>query len=547
MKTLISKSFLIALFLIALQANAQVKKVPVKKTVASTKAKSANTAQASSKNMALALLGINVEQASRLISNELKAIGIQIESIGEEAIYDEVKNGKQTGKLLQNRTSLVCNNRTQIDLIADPNNVVLHVNWFLNDVLHDDYIKIERLLGYQKWPVITKSEEFSSYLNNNLIANVNYFGSSENDATKLTYAIHLSKTDRFNAVILPSPFIIDSITVHDNAEETGQNVVQFLKSQGLKFLYKSTREILINMEGDGLASAASYATTYMFAEGMHVNILTNKYQQLDEINFYFTDPLVHHKIKRLFNLGSWTKENEGDNEDDIVYRKDHLECTNNDREKSIAFTIAPFINDIETRYQNTTPMAASAFISYYFNMEKDKLKSYLAKNYVNMADVSWKSRKLTYRANANPFHVFFKSPADSLCFAAYEYDLSDTKSRIAYFSTGDQAYLEKMKAEIMELEKDKKSKFIATYSEKSSATSGMNYIMIFSKAQEAILTENKRKQADAEQAQKQREKELAAEQERLKAEKAAKTAADIQKVGDILIQGIQQMKKKGNN
>ncbi len=541
MKNFIPKGLLVMLFFLAIEANAQVKKAkPIAKT------KLANTVQSPSKSIASALIGLPAEQASRLISNELKSTGIRIESIAEEAIYDAVKKGKPAGKLLQNRTSLSCNNQIQIDLIADPNNVVIGVDWYLNDILRNDFLKIERLLGYQKWLSVTKNEEYSGYLNNNLIASVKYYGASDEDENKLTYAIHLGKTDRFNAAILPLPFIIDSITVHHDLEETGQSVVQFLKDQGLKFLYKS-KEILTNTEADGLASASSYVTTYMFGEGMHVSIVANKYQQLNEINFYFTDPLVHHKIKRWFRLGDWTKESEANDDDVSVYSKDHLECLNNDKGKTIQFTIAPLLTDIETRYQNTVPMAASTLVNYYFDLGKEKMKDFLTKNYTNMADVNWKTRKIFYRANANPFYAFFKSPADSLCFVAYEYDLSDTKSRVASFSTGDKAYLEKMKTELLELEKDKKSKFIVTFSEKPNATSGTDYIMIFSKAQEAILAENKRKQAEAESARKQREKELAAEQERLKAEKAAKTAADIQKVGDILIQGIQQMKKKGNN
>lgn len=542
MKNLIPKGLILVLLFMAAMANAQ-----VKKTTTAAKPKKASIVQPPSKNIATAVLNTNTEQASRLLSNELKAIGIQIESLSEEAVYDEVKNGKPTGKLLQTRTSLHCSNRIQVDFIADPNNAIVNANLYLNDISHDDYLKIERLLGYQKWPAITKSQQFSSYLNNNLIASVNFFGSSEDDETKLTYAINLGKTDRFNAAILPSPFEIDSITVHHNPEEIGQSALQFLKGQGLKFLYKSATDILTNSEGDGISSAVSYITTYMFGEGAHVNVVVNKYQKLNEINFYFTDPLVHNKIKRWFSLGNWTKEGEGDYEGSMVYRKNHLECVNNDKERSIDFTISPFITDIGTRYENTSPITASALANYYFSLDKNKMRNYLTKNYVNIADVNWKNRTVYYRANANPFHFFFKSPADSLCFAAYDYDLSDTKSRIAYFSTGDNAYFEKMKAELIELEKDPKSKFVITFSEKLNTVSGMHYITVFSKAQEAVLTENKRKQADALALQQQREKEAAAEKERLRAAKAAKTAEDIQKVGDILIQGIQQMKKKGNN
>lgn len=530
------------LLLMATMANAQVKKAAVP-----AKAPKKGIVQPPSKNIAMALLTTNTEQAGRLISNELKTIGIQIESISEEAVYDEVKNEKPIGKLLQTRTSLHCSNRIQVDFIADPNNAIVSANLYLNDISHDNYLKIERLLGYQKWSPVTKSEQFSSYLNTNLIASVNYFGSSEDDETKLTYSINLGKTDRFNAAILPSPFEIDSITVHHNPEDIGQSAVQFLKGQGLKFLYKSTKDILTNSEGDGISSAVSYITTYMFGEGAHVNVVVNKYQKLNEINFYFTDPLVHNKIKRWFGLGNWTKEGEGDFEGSMVYRKNHLECVNNDKERSIDFTIAPFITDIATRYENTGPITASALANYYFSFDKNQMKNYLTKNYVNIADVNWKNRTLYYRANANPFHFFFKSPTDSLCFAAYDYDLSDTKSRIAFFSTGDKAYLEKMKAELTEMAKDPKSKFVVTFSEKLNTVSGMHYIMVFSKAQEAVLAEIKRKQDDALAAKQQKEKEEAAERERLRAAKAAKTAEDIQKVGDILIQGIQQMKKKGNN
>lgn len=537
MKTLIQKSLVLLLFIIAAEASAQVKKATV-----TAKPKQVSTVQVPTKSLVAELLRSNTEQACRLLSNELKGIGIRIESMDEESVYEQ-KNKSP----LQLRTSLKCSDKIQVDVIANQNDQILSVDWYVNEVSQATFTTIEKILGYQKWPIITKENRSALYLSNNMIVNVNNFGSTESDHTKSSYAIHLTKSDRFISSPTAKLFNIDSLSVHSNGEEIGQSVVQFLKGQGLKFLYKSLKDVSAASGEKGISEVVGYTTTYMFDEGTYVSITSNKYQKTDGLNFYFSDPLVHNKIKRWFRFSNWTEGGEGDEEGDVIYTKNNVECLNNDKFKYIQFTISPVITDIKTRYQNTYPIDASSLVADYFNMNKEALKTYLTKTYANMVSIDWANRKMTYSESADPYTFYFKSPADSLSVVIYEYKLSNTWSRIAYFGTRDKAYFEQMKNELVTQSKDAKSKVIINYGDKPNEKTGMHYVLIFSKAQEAIFAENKRKEADALAAQQQREKEAAAEKERLRAEKAAKTSEDIQKLGDILIQGIQQMKKKGNN
>lgn len=541
MKSFIQQGLILMLLCIATKTSAQ-----IKKAATPVKTKQIIATQSTAKSLATELLRSNTEQACKLISNELKAIGIQIESMEEESVYDHPKSNEKPGKLLEMRTSLRCSNKMQVDVLANASDQVQGVNWYLNNISPATFTATEKILGYRKWPLISNAVTSSLYFNNNLIAEVSEMGSSESDKAKFTYAINLTKTDRFISPTITKTFNTDSLTVHSNPEETGQSVVQFLKGQGIKFLYKSLNNILTNYEGKGISTVFGYTTTYMFGEGTSVTISCNKYQKLDGINFYFTDPLVHNKIKKWFRFNNWANGGEGDEEGDIIYNNNNLQCLNNDKDKYIQFTISPFINDIHTRYQNTNPIDASTLVSYYLNMEKNALKTLLTKEYVTMVSVDWTSRKMTYNAAAYPHEFYFRSPSDSLSYVVYEYKLSDTYSRIIYFSTGDKAYYEKMKSDLITQAKDPKSEVIINYSDKPFEKTRMYYIMIFSKAQEAVFADNKRKKEEALLAQQQREKEAAAEKARLKAERDAKTSADIQKVGDILIQGLEQIKKKGN-
>jgi len=535
MKSFIQNGLILMLFCIATETSAQ-----VKKTVSPVKTKKATTAPAETKSIAIELLRSNTEQASRMISNELKALGVQMESIEEESIYDNPKNGEKSGRLLQVRTSLICSHKIQVDIRANASYQIQSIDWYLNDVPKEGFLALEKVLGYRKWQALSPNH----FLNNNLIAEITEMGSSGEDKNQLTYAITLTKTDPFILPVMAKIFSTDTLTVHNNPEEAGQSVVQFLRGQGNKFLYKSSN-ILTNYQGKGISNVNGYTTTYMFAEGTSVTVSSNKYQKLNAIDFSFSDPLVHNKIKKWFRLNNWTDGGEGDEDGDLIYSKNNLKCTNNDKEKYIRFAVSPYVTDIATRYQNTDPIDASSLVSYYLNMEKATLKTFLAENYLTSIKVDWPNRNMTYNAAAYPHDFYFKSPADSLSYVSYEYQLSDTWSRIIYFSTGDKAYYEKMKTDLLKNAEDPKSKVIVNYSDKQFDKTRMYYITIFSKEKDI---ENKRKKQEALLAQQQREKAEAQEKARLKAEKDAKTSADIQKVGDILIQGLEQInRKKGNN
>ncbi|WP_343524453.1 cell envelope integrity protein TolA [Pedobacter sp.] len=536
MKSFIQKGLILMLFCIATETIAQ-----VKKTASPAKTTKKNTAPAVTKSIAIELLRANAEQASRLVSNELKAMGVQIESIDEDLVYDTPKNGEKRGKLLETRTMLKCSHKIQVDVLANPNDQVQAVNWYLNDVPKEGFLAIEKILGYKKWQALGSN----LYLNNNLIAEVEEMGSTGDDETKLTYSINLSKTEYFVLPIRTKVFNTDSLTVHHNPEEAGQSVVQFLNGLGMKFLYKTLNTIIPNYESKGISNVYGYTTTYMFEEGTSVAVTCNKYQQLAGIFFQFTDPLVHNKIKKWFKLSNWNDEGEGNNEGDVVYSKNNLKCVNNDIDKDIRVTITPYVTDIATRFHNTSPIDATSLVSFYLNMEKPFLKKFLTENYVTLVNVNWPGRNMTYNASAYPYDFYFKSPADSLCYVSYEYQLSDTWSRIIYFSTGDKAYYEEMKTNLLKNAEDPKSKVIVNYSDKQFEKSRMYYITIFSKEKDI---ENKRKKQEALVAQQLREKAEAEEKARLKAQKDAQTSADIQKVGDILIQGLQQInRRKGSN
>lgn len=524
------------LFCIATETIAQ-----VKKPIAPAKTKKTSTPPVVTKTIAIELLRANTEQASRMISNELKAMGVQMQSIDEESVYDSRKNGEQTRKLLQVRTSLICSHKIQVDIRANASDQIQSIDWYLNDVPKEGFLAIEKTLGYRKWQAISPN----LFLNNNLIAEVTEMGSSGEDKNQFTYAISLTKTDPFVLPVMAQALNIDSLTVHKNPEETGQSVVQFLRSQGSKFLYKSVNKISANYEGNDISTVFAFSTDYVFDEGTSVTITSNRYKKIDGINFSFSDPLVHNKIKKWFRFNNWTNDGEGDEEGDVIYSKNNLKCTNNDKERYIRFSVSPYITDIATRYQNTSPIDASSLVNYYLNMEKATLKTFLAENYLTSIKVNWPGRDMTYQAAAFPHDFYFKSPADSLCYVSYEYQLSDTWSRIIYFSTGDKAYYEKMKTDLLKNAEDPKSKVIVNYSDKQFDKTRMYYITIFSKEKDI---ENKRKKQEALLAQQRREKAEAEEKARLKAEKDAKTSADIQKVGDILIQGLEQInRRKGNN
>ncbi|GGG95181.1 cell envelope integrity protein TolA [Pedobacter zeae] len=536
MKSFIQKGLILMLFCIATETIAQ-----VKKTASPAKTTKKSTAPAVTKSIAIELLRANAEQASRLVSNELKVIGVQMQSVEEESVYDNRKNGEQTGKLLQVRTSLICSHKIQVDIRTDASDQIQSIDWYLNDVPKEGFLAIEKILGYRKWQALSHN----LYLNNNLIAEITEMGNSGEDKNQFTYAITLTKTDRFVLPVMAQALNTDSLTVHSNPEETAQSIVQFIRGQGSKFLYKSVNKISANYEGNGISSVFGYSTDYVFDEGTSVTITSNRYKKIDGIRFSFSDPLMHNKIKKWFRFNNWTNDGEGDEEGDVIYIKNNLKCTNNDKERYIRFNVSPYITDIATRYQNTSPIDASSLVSYYLNMEKPFLKKFLAENYVTLVNVNWPGRNMTYNASAYPYDFYFKSPADSLCYVSYEYQLSDTWSRIIYFSTGDKAYYEEMKTNLLKNAEDPKSKVIVNYSDKQFEKSRMYYITIFSKEKDI---ENKRKKQEALVAQQLREKAEAEEKARLKAQKDAQTSADIQKVGDILIQGLQQInRRKGSN
>ncbi|WP_443938375.1 hypothetical protein [Pedobacter sp. MW01-1-1] len=536
MKKITLKPLLFVLFCIISSANAQVKKT-------TTTAKPSTQAIAPPKNLASDIFRSGTEQAYKILSNELKVMGVTIESLSENTIHENPKNGEKIGKLLQTQTKLICTKGIELDIFSNPADQVVQFNCSISNVSLTTKTNLERILGHTKWPLLNKSAQNTLYSNSNLMVVINDYSDNEKK-TSFSQYLCFTGIDKSPLIGTVPPFNADSLSVHKSAIETGMSIIQTLKNQGIRLLCKTPTKIYPEYSEDEASKVRIYTTEYYFSGGGSVTVTSDSRKKLTKLDFLFSDPLVYTKFKKTFHFSEWTNEGEGEEEDETIYRKNHLEGAVNDKYKYISVNIETHISDVNTRLANSAPIDAASLINNYYTMDKAALKTYLDANYATIAFVNWTTRQLFYNEKADPYDFFFKSPSDSLCYACYEYKLGENWSRIVYFSTPDKAYYESMKNDLLKLANDANSKVIVNYSDKLTDKSKMYFITLFSKEQEAINAENKRRKEEALAAQQKREQEEAAERAR---QKAAKSAADIQTLGNILLQGIQQMKPKGNN
>lgn len=534
---------LIIALLINMQVNAQVKKPIVK----------AKTITALPKVVAINkinLFDLSADEATETLSNELKKLSIVLEDIEEYQTYNYDENGKKLNTINNTVKKLIFNKGLTSFIATNNIDVIKEISFVINDAKYNRSIKT--LLGYNNWQAVFQSENDTTFKSGYFIVNTNK-NSVEDETGKKTgehFSIAMKQITPYT--YKPSKvndFIPKTLTVHDNADDVGYSIVELMKKQGLIFLYKSD---IYSLTDDN--KFLNYNTTYHFANGISLDINTNVKNKLLNISFNLNNPLAFIKLKKEFKILEF-EHTGNDTENNIEYYKyNNISSTIFPKQKAIIFYISPAVEDIKTRYQNTAAISGEDLVNMYLKNDSSILKNIIAQNYVNKVDIDWKSRKMTYNEKENDFDFLFKSPSDSISFVSYEYKLSNTWSRIIYFSTRDKVYYEKMKTELTQIANKPESEISINFSDIPYAATGMQYISIFSKAQEQKVQENKRllaQQREQERqellARQQQQREEQAERDRLKAEKAAKSAADIQRVGDALLKGLQdiQRAKKG--
>lgn len=540
MRTLII-AILLGLVTFVSPINAQIKKPVVKPKTTLAKVPAINT---------IDVFNESSDDATQILSDELKKLNVILDDIEEYHFYKYDEHGKKLNTINNSVKKLIFNKGITAYIHINNIDAIKEVSFSIEDKKYNKNIK--KLLGYANWPTVARSEKDTTFKSGYFIVNTNTISQEDEDGKKVGDAYTIAMKQISPYLFKPSKimgFEAKALTVHDNVDDIGYAIVELMKKQGIGLLYKEDE--LPASNNDGLLN---YYTTYNFVNGITVDINTNKKRMLSEINFACNNPIVFIKLKRELKILEF--EHTGSDAENSLeyYQYKNVNSTVFSKQKAINFYVLPVIEDVETRYQNTEPISAENLVNLYLKNDSTTIKTHISNNYVNNANVDWINMKMTYNMLAPDFGFYFKSPADSISYVEYEYKLSDTWSRIIYFSTRDKFYYEKIKTELTQIANAPGSEIIINFSDTPYAITRMPYISIFSKAQDEkvkqkkqLLAQQKEQERQELLARQQQQREEQVERDRLKAEKAAKSAADIQKVGDALIKGLQdiQRAKKG--
>lgn len=513
---------------------------------------SVNGASLGSSQTAVIFFNKTPDDLTQYISDELKKSNFTLDNIDDVPTYGYDEKGKKTSAIYQNMRILKFSNGVKAFITSDENDQPYEIDFSINTGNPTHYNAIKRLGGFTNWPRINITDTDTTYFNKDIYATASGYTQPAYDARPqlTTYYVSMIKATPYNYTSSAnSLFKTDSLSVYNDAAETGHQIVNLFKSNNLAFLYRSRKKINADYTGKLL----NYVTQYNFENGSSSLISTNATNLLTQVYLNIPSPILFSKLKKSLNILQWELVNKNEENRKELYSKDNVDCNVDSKNKNLTFTVRPMLTDINARLKfAATPSFSDLLELYKSSTSKEDVAAKITRQYLNMVKVDWEKNIIESDLSQDKLVFYFNSPMDSLVNCKFNYDLTkDNSLQVSIFSY-DKKYMSQLNTEYA---KNDYSDFIyQTQLSGKPNTSEFNRIALYNKKIEVAIQQQRdeeqalaraRREEEQAQAQLRREEYQAtqAQREKEKAEKQVRTSAVLQKLNDEIIKFANSRKK----
>jgi len=434
MKNLLLTSALAALLASAGQLNAQVKKaVPKAKTpLAVAKGPVLNK---------IDFFNLAPEDALQALNDELKKVKVVLKDIVEEPSYYYDISGKQLN-LRSTSRKLVFDHDLTANITADENDRITAVSFSVGDGNVERLKAVKKVLVFGNWPVISLADNDTTYRNGNKVANSSVFV-HEDDKGKITgrsFDVGIKQVKPYN--YMPKDyrsFDPQNLDVHDNSDDIGYAIAEFMKKSGINLLYKD--ENLPFVIEDELFS---YSCKYNFSNAVSVSINTSVSGKLKNIYIDSSDPITFSRLKKGLGILQWpeTERDEYDESDADYYKFKNVVATVSSYAKDIVLKVHPLPEDIATRLENTFTPSFDELVDLYKSGTPEEVAKAITDTYVNQIGIDKTTKKMVANPNGSKFDFCFKTPGGSTAECYFNYNaLANNKSTEVFLMSEDKAFV----------------------------------------------------------------------------------------------------------
>jgi len=496
------KIFFIAVLLnigISLQLKAQVKKAVKTPVVTQVKPK-------------IDVYKTNADDAVQILSDELRKLKVVLTGMEDNPLYKFNPNNEKIPDATESEKILYFGDGANARIKASVDGIVDKVSFSTNNEKY--YTAIKTLLSFEKRTKIAEGYNDTTFKDKYVFGNLSSTEFLNKDKPITVYSITLER-GYTNFPDSTGVFDINNIDIHAMRWDNTYPALNFVKQLGYSFYY-STPDLHVVDEKSGKRVSTLY--TAYFSKNVEVDFTLNKLWLVSGITFKSPDPIAFNKLKKAFNLSTWTFNGTADGNIGL-YSNKNVRCEVRNNAQMIVFNIKPVVSDIETRFALIPTPNLSDLVKLRYSGSEKIVEAYIKARYLTELKYDDKLKKYVFDEKGEPFIFYYPSPTGKLVRALFKMVLTPDWTAPFLINTDDQEYLQSLSAEFDN----------SGYNEDNTKVLINGQFRIHSKDWEET-----RKQNDTKQKEDDRLAEI--EKERKRAENAAK-------VNEAIINGTENLKR----
>ncbi|WP_124587268.1 hypothetical protein [Pedobacter sp. KBW06] len=469
----------------------------------------------------------------QIFNDELKKLQIVLRDIQETTTYDYDAKGKKLRSIASTSKRLIFDKALNASVVADKNDYITEISLELNNGNGRHFKAIKKMLGLIAWPVIAQNETDTTFRNGNLVATTFSYKTLNEDGDetgKNGLALSIKRISPY-AYVPKELRLFDpqDIIVHDNAEDVGYAVVEFMKKIGLNLLYQDY-ELSFAMEGE----LSGYSRNYQFSNSLLVTITTSALRKMNRIELTCKDPITFSKLKKALGIQQWTKTGSNPELGADFYESKNIHCNVYSSAKFIWLEIKPLEDDMTSRLENTKTPGFDNLAALYQSGSPEQVIKTITGNYVNGIKYDNGLKKWVSDPLADKLKFYFKTPNApvAVCIFNYKVSLNDNNSLAMYLYSRDIQYLKDILSQYQN--SPSRSKYVYMIKKDNNIVeqpSDFDEIWFMDRAVRAQQLAGQEQQQAETARRKEQERLEAIEQEK---QKAARSMETLNKLGDFL-------------
>ena len=471
--------------------------------------------------------------AVQIFNDELKKLQIVLRDIQETTTYDYDAKGKKLKSIAATSRRLIFDKGLNASIVADKNDYITEISLELSNGNGRYFKEIKKMLGLTAWPVIDLNESDTTFRNGNLVAMTSSYKALNEDGDetgKSGLALSMKRISLYAYV--PKElrlFDAQDIIVHDNAEDVGYSVVEFMKKIGVNLLYQDYEQTFA-IEGE----LSGYSRNYQFSNSVFVTITTSALRKMNRIELTCKDPITFSKLKKALGIQQWAKIGTDAEIGADYYEFKNIRCNLYSSAKFIWLEIKPLEEDMPSRLENTKTPGFDDLAALYQSGPEEQVIKAITGNYVNGIKYDDGLKKWVADPLADKLKFYFKAPNApvAVCIFNYKVSVNDNNSLTMYLYSRDTQYLKDILSQYQN--SASRSKYIYMVKKDNvivEQTGDFDEIWFMDRAVRAQQLAGQEQQKAEIARKKEQERLDAIEQEK---QKAARSMETLNKLGDFL-------------